>query len=107
MFMELPSRKEWPVYYKEIKRPQCFENIFKRIKRKEYQNSSDFAADVELVFSNALHFNQEHSQVWEDAATLRYSKPSNNKIKIKMPATHPSPTTTTTTTSHSQAQPTA
>uniref|UniRef100_A0A0W0FB29 Putative RSC complex protein n=1 Tax=Moniliophthora roreri TaxID=221103 RepID=A0A0W0FB29_MONRR len=128
MFMELPSRKEWPIYYKEIKRPQCFENIFKRIKRKEYQSSSEFAVDVELVFSNALHFNQEHSQVWEDAVTLRdyfrtlmadmpppfdlpqYSKPSNNKIKIKMPATHPPPIATAATTatiSHSQVQPTA
>jgi hypothetical protein len=27
-FMELPSKKEWPLYYKEIKRPQCLENIF-------------------------------------------------------------------------------
>lgn len=27
-FMELPSKKDWPFYYKEIKRPQCIENIF-------------------------------------------------------------------------------
>ena len=31
----------------------------------------DFANDVELVFSNALEFNQEHTQIWEDAVTLR------------------------------------
>jgi len=29
-FMQLPSKKLWPFYYKEIKRPQCFENIFVR-----------------------------------------------------------------------------
>lgn len=29
-FMELPSKKDWPMYYKQIKRPQCFENIFVR-----------------------------------------------------------------------------
>lgn len=27
-FMDLPNKKLWPVYYKAIKRPQCFENIF-------------------------------------------------------------------------------
>ncbi|KAG6889990.1 hypothetical protein C0995_012950 [Termitomyces sp. Mi166 len=70
-FMELPSKKDWPSYYKLIKRPQCFENIFKRIKRKEYTTSSDFAADVELVFDNAMTFNQEYTGIWEDAKTLR------------------------------------
>ncbi|PFH52268.1 hypothetical protein AMATHDRAFT_57287 [Amanita thiersii Skay4041] len=100
-FMELPSKKEWPMYYKEIKRPQCLENIFKRIKRKEYSSAVEFAADVELVFSNAMTFNVEHTLIWEDARVLRdyfrqlmsdlpppfalpeYSKPSTTKIKIK------------------------
>ncbi|KIL71554.1 hypothetical protein M378DRAFT_174801 [Amanita muscaria Koide BX008] len=72
-FMELPSKKEWPIYYKQIKRPQCLEYIFKRIKRKEYLTSAEFAADVELVFSNAMTFNQEHTQIWEDARVLRVS----------------------------------
>ncbi|KAK7058434.1 hypothetical protein VNI00_002068 [Paramarasmius palmivorus] len=108
MFMELPSKKEWPIYYKEIKQPQCFENISKRIKRKEYPTANDFAKDVELVFSNALHFNQEYTPIWNDATALRdyfrtlmadmpppfdlpqYApKPTLNKIKIKMPAVHP------------------
>lgn len=102
-FMELPSKKLWAIYYKTIKRPQCLENIFKRIKRKEYFDASEFAADVELVFANAMEFNQEHTPIWEDARTLRdffrhlmadlpppfavpkYTKPSNGKIKIKMP----------------------
>ncbi|KAG7099648.1 hypothetical protein E1B28_001474 [Marasmius oreades] len=102
-FMELPSRKDWPIYYKEIKKPQCLNFIMKRIKHKEYASSSQFAEDVELVFANALHFNQEGTVIWEDARTLRdyfrtlmadmpppfdllqYSRPT-NKIKIKMPA---------------------
>ncbi|KAK0208734.1 RSC complex protein [Desarmillaria ectypa] len=102
-FMELPSKKDWAIYYKEIKHPQCLENIFKRVKRKEYATADEFADDVELVFSNALAFNQEHTLIWEDALTLRndfrrlmsdlpppftierYLKPTTNKIKIKMP----------------------
>ena len=43
----------------------------KKIKRKEYNAPVDFANDVELVFSNALEFNQEHSELWEDAIALR------------------------------------
>ncbi|KAI0368867.1 Bromodomain-containing protein [Pilatotrama ljubarskyi] len=105
-FMELPSRKQWPMYYQIIKKPQALENIFKKLKRKEYSNPTDFANDVELVFSNALEFNQEHTQIWEDAVLLReyfrklmadlpepYSIPAYansgehpTKIKLKMPA---------------------
>lgn len=43
----------------------------KRLKRKEYTTCDEFANEVELVFSNALEFNLEHSQIWEDASTLR------------------------------------
>ncbi|KAI6047902.1 RSC complex protein [Pisolithus marmoratus] len=73
VFMEMPSKKDYPTYYKEIKRPICIETIFKRLKRKEYSTSEEFANDVELVFSNALTFNQDHSQIWEDAVALRAS----------------------------------
>lgn len=30
-FMDLPNRKQWSIYYKTIKRPQCLENVFVRI----------------------------------------------------------------------------
>ncbi|KAF8846080.1 Bromodomain-containing protein [Paxillus ammoniavirescens] len=104
VFMEMPSKKDYPSYYTQIKRPICLEYIFKRLKRKEYTTSKEFADDVELVFSNALEFNQDHSQIWEDAVTLRdnfrqlmsdlpsphalarYSKTS-GKIKLKVPGT--------------------
>ncbi|KAF5368467.1 hypothetical protein D9758_002216 [Tetrapyrgos nigripes] len=111
-FMELPNKKTWAIYYSTIKRPQCLENIFKHVKRKEYSSLSEFAENMELVFSNAMSFNQEHTQIWEDALSLRdyfrqlmsdlpepfalpqYSKPS-NKIKIKMPAAAQSNTAAT------------
>ncbi|KAI0756347.1 Bromodomain-containing protein [Daedaleopsis nitida] len=70
-FMQLPNRKAWPMYYAIIKKPQCLQNIFKKLKQKEYPMPVDFANDVELVFSNALEFNQEHTQIWEDAVALR------------------------------------
>ncbi|EJC98735.1 Bromodomain-containing protein, partial [Fomitiporia mediterranea MF3/22] len=70
-FMDLPSKKKWAVYYKLIARPICIEDIFKRIKRKGYTTIQDFMSDVDLVFSNALQFNEEHSLIWEDALTLK------------------------------------
>ncbi|KAF8514758.1 Bromodomain-containing protein [Gautieria morchelliformis] len=119
-FMELPPKKIYPLYYKTIKRPICFEMIFKRIKRKEYKTTRDFAADVELVFSNALAFNEEHSVIWEDATALKkyfahimsdlplpyalpeyspstsHSPAQNGKLKLRVPApSQPSANATT------------
>lgn len=45
----------------------------KHLKRKEYHTSAAFAADVELVFANAFQFNQEESQVYQDAVSLKVS----------------------------------
>ena len=45
----------------------------RKIKRKDYHTSAVFASDVELVFSNAMTFNQVHSGIWEDALILRVS----------------------------------
>ncbi|KAF5388521.1 hypothetical protein D9757_004691 [Collybiopsis confluens] len=105
MFLELPSKKLYPDYYKLIKEPRCLDATQKQVKRKEYPSSAEFAADVELVFSNAMQYNLEHSSIWEDALVLRdyfrqlmtdlpaphalpqYSQPP--KIKIKMPAALP------------------
>ncbi|KAJ3849456.1 RSC complex protein [Lentinula lateritia] len=108
MFLELPNKKLWPVYYKQIHEPRCLEAIQKQVKRKEYKTAAEFAADVELVFSNAMTFNMEHTQIWEDALTLRdffrqlmadlppphalpeYVHPPPPKIKIRMSAAQPS-----------------
>ena len=43
----------------------------KHLKRKEYNTVLEFANDVELVFSNALQFNMEHTPIWEDTIVLR------------------------------------
>lgn len=107
-FMQLPDRKVWAIYYQQIKKPQCFDTIFSKLKRKEYFGANDFAADVELIFSNAMAFNQEHTQIWEDALALRntfrqlmsdlpppHSLPQyqlSAKIKIKPQGTKAEPT---------------
>ena len=86
--MDLPSKKLWPIYYRMIKHPQCFNNVLvstsiyrgshfiltiaqKKLKEKQYARAADFAEDVELIFSNAMQFNQEGTQIWLDALTMR------------------------------------
>ncbi|OJT10011.1 Protein polybromo-1 [Trametes pubescens] len=70
-FMQLPSPVLWPYYYEQIKKPLSLDKIFKKLKRKAYANSTDFADDVELVFQNALQFNSDGSPIYEDARNLR------------------------------------
>ena len=86
--MELPNKKIWAIYYKTISRPMSFEKIYvrllcflidsfnqtsfqKHLKRKEYSNAAQFAQDVELVFSNAMQFNEDHTPLWEAARQLK------------------------------------
>jgi hypothetical protein len=45
--------------------------IQKHLRRKEYTSAADFAKDVELVFDNAHAFNNEGSDIWNDAQRLR------------------------------------
>jgi Bromodomain len=45
----------------------------KHLKRKEYLSVAQFAQDVELVFSNAMQFNEDHTPLWEAARQLKVS----------------------------------
>ncbi|KAH8993930.1 Bromodomain-containing protein [Lactarius akahatsu] len=127
-FMELPNKKIWAIYYKTISRPMSFEKIYKHLKRKEYSNAAQFAQDVELVFSNAMQFNEDHTPLWEAALQLKeyfaklmadlpapytvpqYApkdppRPSNGKIKLKVPpAQHSPPQASTSTAAASPPQ---
>ena len=40
-FMELPSKKVWPIYYKVIKKPECLEAIRVRLLRYNHNSLPD------------------------------------------------------------------
>lgn len=71
VFMDPPSRRLYPQYYQIIKKLMTFNMIEKKIDRKEYDSAQPFMNDVELIWSNAYTFNEEHSPVWEDAKILQ------------------------------------
>ena len=46
-------------------------NLIEECEEGSVQNVGDYEADVELVWSNAMAFNEDGSQVYEDAKILK------------------------------------
>ena len=71
MFMEKPSRKDYPDYYEVIAHPIDMNTINERIRSGYYKTSEiDFIDDMKLMFSNCRLYNEEGSQIYEDANVL-------------------------------------
>ncbi|WFD30454.1 hypothetical protein MSPP1_001475 [Malassezia sp. CBS 17886] len=71
LFMELPSRDEYPDYYQFIKHPISFGNIEAKLDAKEYINTHALVTDLAQMLDNAQFYNEEDSIVWNDAQELR------------------------------------
>lgn len=71
MFMELPSRQDYPDYYQFIQQPISFAEVDHKLDQKEYINPHALVTDLYRMLSNAQFYNEEHSQVWDDAQALR------------------------------------
>lgn len=70
MFMEKPSKKLYPEYYKVIERPIDMLTIESNIKAEQYQSEGEILADFKLMFQNCRKFNEEGSMIYEDAIKL-------------------------------------
>jgi len=68
-FMKLPPKKEYPDYYSMISYPNDLTTVQQRIADDAYPDVPTFIADVTLVFKNAMVYNDEDSQIVDDAAT--------------------------------------
>ncbi|TPX43013.1 hypothetical protein SeLEV6574_g05290 [Synchytrium endobioticum] len=71
MFEELPDRKTYADYYQEIKNPICLDIIREKLEGGEYDTPAKFEADMKLMFNNAQTYNQEGSEIYEDAVELQ------------------------------------
>ncbi|KRY57311.1 Protein polybromo-1 [Trichinella britovi] len=69
-FMEKPSKKLYPDYYKVIPEPIDLNTIRNAIEADKYSSSQALAADFELLFENARHYNEDYSVIYTDANTL-------------------------------------
>ncbi|XP_025107181.1 protein polybromo-1-like isoform X2 [Pomacea canaliculata] len=70
-FLKLPSKKFYPDYYKEIKKPMSLYNVRKKIKAGQYQSFGECVSDLNLIFENARKYNQDESKIYKDACTLQ------------------------------------
>jgi len=70
-FEALPSRTEYPDYYRDVKAPISLTQIDKRLAAGKYDTVSVFAADMDLLFGNAISYNAPGSDIYNDACTLR------------------------------------
>lgn len=70
-FEKLPAPNEAPGYAEQIKNPIALDNIKKKAKRKKYPSVDHFMKDVDLLFNNAKTYNQEGSDIYQDAVDLQ------------------------------------
>ncbi|KAG8711770.1 hypothetical protein FRC11_001885 [Ceratobasidium sp. 423] len=71
MFKELPDKATWAEYYRVIPEPRSLHGIREKLGKGRYKSPEDVHSDLELVFANAIHFNEETSVISNDARTLQ------------------------------------
>ncbi|XP_070967172.1 protein polybromo-1-like isoform X2 [Oncorhynchus clarkii lewisi] len=70
LFMVKPSKKDYPDYYKIILEPVDLRIIDHNIRSEKYMTEDALLEDMKLMFRNARHYNEEGSQVYNDANVL-------------------------------------
>ena len=75
-FLHPVPKREYPHYYVVIQNPICMDQIEKKINKKEYQGVKEYLDDIKLMCSNARLFNDDGSQLYQDA----------NEIEVRFPA---------------------
>ncbi|KAK5957702.1 hypothetical protein OHC33_000891 [Knufia fluminis] len=69
-FERLPDKAELPDYYQVITNPIAFDILKRKAKRKKYSSIEEFMKDVELMFKNAMHYNEDGSDIHRWAQEL-------------------------------------
>ncbi|KAG0254129.1 hypothetical protein BGZ95_006125, partial [Linnemannia exigua] len=75
LFLELPSREDYPDYYQIIQTPIAFDVIKGRLDAGLYTEETigDFARDLKTMTTNAKTYNRDGSMVYRDATFLEFS----------------------------------
>lgn len=70
-FEKLPDKVVVPDYYQTISHPIALDNIKRKAKRKKYHTVDHAMADMELMFGNAMRYNEDDSPVYQAAVELQ------------------------------------
>ncbi|KAI0638927.1 hypothetical protein C8Q77DRAFT_1078438 [Trametes polyzona] len=71
MFLDLVDKDSWPEYYEVIPQPRCINGVKSTLAQNKYKEPLDAFQDLQLVFLNALYYNEPGSQIAKDATTLK------------------------------------
>lgn len=71
IFLERPSKKLYPDYYKVIKHPISLSEIKKNTETAAYNSFDELKKDLDQMLANARTYNQEGSVIYEDANVLQ------------------------------------
>eukprot|EP00064_Thunnus_orientalis_P008918 superscaffoldBa00001096_g8941 len=70
-FQQLPSRREYPDYYQQIKQPIALHQIRAKMKNGEYESVEQMETDLTLMFENAKRYNMPNSSIYKRAFRLQ------------------------------------
>uniref|UniRef100_A0A3B4YW71 Protein polybromo-1 n=1 Tax=Seriola lalandi dorsalis TaxID=1841481 RepID=A0A3B4YW71_SERLL len=70
-FQQLPSRREYPDYYQQIKQPIALQQIRAKMKNGEYESVDQMETDLNLMFENAKRYNMPNSSIYKRAFRLQ------------------------------------
>ena len=68
--MEKPSREDYPDYYDVIENPIDMITINERINNGVYAREDKLISDLRTMFANCRQYNEEGSDIYEDANVL-------------------------------------
>ncbi|KAH0325877.1 Bromodomain-containing protein, partial [Aureobasidium melanogenum] len=71
LFIDLPSKKELPDYYRTIKLPISISTVQNKLERHEYPTLSTVESDIKRMVANAKQYNDDKSTVYQDAERIR------------------------------------
>ncbi|KAL7285867.1 hypothetical protein ACG7TL_000978 [Trametes sanguinea] len=86
MFMDLVDKDSWPEYYEVITQPRCINGVKANLAQNKYRDPLNAYEDLNLVFLNALYYNEPGSQISKDATTLKGILESEWKQRSVLPA---------------------
>ncbi|WWD08343.1 hypothetical protein V865_006455 [Kwoniella europaea PYCC6329] len=71
IFLQLPSRRDFPDYYRTIRNPISLEEIESKQVGRRYESFQEFVDDIDLMCQNGMEYNEDGSEVYRDAQQIR------------------------------------
>lgn len=70
LFMDIPSKEDYPDYHDIIKTPMAFNDLRDEVENGEIKTFDTFTERAMLIFTNARLYNEEESLVYHDSLAL-------------------------------------